>query len=146
MGGTVTVDYELLPQVLLWLMDIMARSDSLKLKCLSQACINWWTGVVWIRQLVDYCDVFINSLNSFPAGHPLTAEDQLVSKWCNAKIIQNWSNENTNSYTSWMARGWINTASVHFWMNCPFKCLPWLLAPRHLKVGSGKGLNSDDFD
>ncbi len=49
MGGSVIMDYELLPQVLLWLMDILVRSDSLKLKCLLQACINWWTGVVWIR-------------------------------------------------------------------------------------------------
>ncbi len=40
MGGSVIMDYELLPQVLLWLMDILARSDSLKLKRLLQACIN----------------------------------------------------------------------------------------------------------
>ncbi len=29
MGGSVIMDYELLPQVLLWLMDILVRSDSL---------------------------------------------------------------------------------------------------------------------
>ncbi len=36
--------------------------------------------------LVDYCDVFYQL--SF-WRHPFTAEDPLVSKWCNAKFHQN---------------------------------------------------------
>ncbi len=103
---------------------------------------------IWVLDLISrdiatcgllWC--FYQLFELFSCRHPLTAEDQLVSKWYNAKFIQNWSNENTNSSTSWMAWGWINTASVHFWMNYPFKCLPRLLAPGHLKVGSGNGLN-----
>ncbi len=36
---------------------------------------------------VDYCDVFISSLDSF-WRHPFTAEDPLVSKWYNATFLQ----------------------------------------------------------
>ncbi len=49
--------------------------------------------------LVDYFDV----LDSF-YWHPFTAEDPLVSKWCNATFLQIRSNEETNS-SSWIAWG-----------------------------------------
>ncbi len=55
--------------------------------------------IVWNH--VDYCDVFI-------WWHPFTAEDPLVSKWCNAKFLQICSHEETNSSTSWMAWGWVH--------------------------------------
>ncbi len=59
-------------------------------------------GVMWIN-LVD-CDVFISCLDSF-WRHPFTAEDPLVSKWCNAKFLQICYDEETNLSTSWMAWG-----------------------------------------
>ncbi len=53
--------------------------------------------------LVDYFDVFISCLDSF-YWHTFTAEDPLVSKWCNATFLQIRSNEETNS-SSWIAWG-----------------------------------------
>ncbi len=38
--------------------------------------------------------------------HPFTAEDPLLSKWCNATFLQICSDEETNSSTSWMTWGW----------------------------------------
>ncbi len=49
---------------------------------------------------VDYCDVFISSLDSF-WRHPFTAEHPLVFKSCIATFIQLYSQEQTNSSTSW---------------------------------------------
>ncbi len=40
--------------------------------------------------------------------HPFTAEDPLLSKWCSANFLQIWSDEETNSSTSWMTWGWGN--------------------------------------
>ncbi len=54
--------------------------------------------------------------------HPFTAEDPLMSKWCNARFLQICSNEETNSSTSWMASGWKH---FHFRMNYSFKLL-WI--------------------
>ncbi len=48
--------------------------------------------------------------------HPFTAEDPLVSKWCNAKFLQICFDEETNSSTSWMT--WVN---FHYWVNYTFK-------------------------
>ncbi len=42
--------------------------------------------------------------------HPFTAEDPLVSKWCNATFLQICSDEETNLSTFWMAWG-----CVHFY-------------------------------
>ncbi len=39
--------------------------------------------------------------------HPFTAENLLVSNWCNAKIFQICFNEDTHSSSSWMAWGWV---------------------------------------
>ncbi len=33
--------------------------------------------------------------------HPFTAEDPLVSKWCNAKLLQNFSDEETHLLFGW---------------------------------------------
>ncbi len=38
--------------------------------------------------------------------HPFTAEDLLVSKWCDAKFLYNCSEEAANSSTAWMTWGW----------------------------------------
>ncbi len=40
--------------------------------------------------------------------HPFTAEDPLVSKWCNATFLQNCSHDEINSSTSWMSWGWVH--------------------------------------
>ncbi len=52
--------------------------------------------------------------------HPFTAEDLLVSKWCNDKFHQICSDEETNSSTLWMDWGW-----VHFQQNFIFA---WTIA------------------
>ncbi len=44
--------------------------------------------------------------------HPLTAEDPLVSKWCNAKFLQICFNEKINASTSWIAWGWVNCKHI----------------------------------
>ncbi len=43
--------------------------------------------------------------------HPFTAEDQLVSKWWNAKFLQICSDEETNSST-WMASKRVNFLQI----------------------------------
>ncbi len=50
-----------------------------------------WSGV-------DYCDV-LSGLSFW--RHPFTAEDPLVSKLCNAKFLQNFSNEETHLHLGW---------------------------------------------
>ncbi len=47
--------------------------------------INWWTGVVWIT-CVLWCLYELFRLSFW--RHPFTAEDPLVSKWCNLKFLQ----------------------------------------------------------
>ncbi len=54
-------------------------------------------GLKWCVLLVDYCDVFIMFGLSF-WRHPFTAEDPLVSKWCNATFLQICSHEETCSF------------------------------------------------
>ncbi len=54
-----------------------------------------------LRIIVNYCDVFISCLDSF-WRHPFTAEDPLVNQWCNATFLQICSDEDTNSFISWM--------------------------------------------
>ncbi len=85
---------------------ILIVNNSLKWK------MSWWIYYKLFRLLVDYCDVFISCLDSF-WRHPFTAEEPLVSKWCNATFLKICSDE-TNSSTSWMA-------NVHFWENYSYK-------------------------
>ncbi len=68
---------------------------------------NWWTGVMWIISVFLWCFYQLFGLSFW--RHPLTVEDPLVSKWCDAKFLQMCSDEETNSSTSWMAWG-----RVHF--------------------------------
>ncbi len=63
---------------------------------------SFWLYKNW--SCVDYCDVFISCLDSF-WRHPFTAEDPLVSKWCNATFLQICFHQETNSSSSWMAWG-----------------------------------------
>ncbi len=57
--------------------------------------------------------------------HPFTAEDPLVSKWCDATFLQIYSHEETNTSTSWMARLGVNFQKmlVHFWWSISFTCI-----------------------
>ncbi len=68
----------LLKEVLLWSC-ILARSNSLKLKCLNDGFISYKPQLIllhkilidkleWCRLLVDYCDVFISCLDSHSDG------------------------------------------------------------------------------
>ncbi len=68
--------------------------------------VNWWTGVVWITCGLLWCFYQLFGLSFW--RHPFTADDPLVSKWCNATFLQICSNEETNSSTSWIAWGWVN--------------------------------------
>ncbi len=62
--------------------------------------------------------------------HPFTAEDQSVSKWCNAKFLQICSHEETNSSVPWMAWGWVHFQ--HFWVSGFFKYFYYLLRDVYL--------------
>ncbi len=96
---------------------ISARSDGSKLKHTNDGfCFLFQTRSFSLHKmlideletcglLMNYCDIFIGCLDSHSDGtHSL--QDPLVSNWCNVKF-QNCSDEETNSFTSWMAR-------VHF--------------------------------
>ncbi len=50
--------------------------------------INWWTGVLWITCGLLWC--FYQLFGLLFWRHPFTAEDPLVSKWCNATFLQTW--------------------------------------------------------
>ncbi len=50
--------------------------------------INWWTGVLWITCGLLWCFYQLFGLSFW--RHPFTAEDPLVSKWCNATFLQTW--------------------------------------------------------
>ncbi len=70
--------------------------------------INWWTRVI------VWCFYQLFELSFW--RHPFTAEDPLVSKWCNAKFLQMCFDEQTNSSKSWMAWGWVNVQQIfNFW-------------------------------
>ncbi len=53
--------------------------------------INWWTGVVWITCGLLCCFYQLFRLSFW--RHPFTAEDPMVSKWCDAKFLQIFSDE-----------------------------------------------------
>ncbi len=67
---------------------------------------NWWTGLVWITCGLLWCFYQLFGLSFW--RHPLTAEDLLVSKWCNATFLQICSHEEPNSSTTPMAWAWVN--------------------------------------
>ncbi len=67
--------------------------------------VNWWTGVVWITCGLLWCFYQLFGLSFW--RHPFTAEDPLVSKWCNATCLKICSDEERNSFTSWMGWWWV---------------------------------------
>ncbi len=53
-------------------------------------------GLYWCGLLVDYCDVFNQLFELSFWRHPFTAEDPLLSKWCNTKLLQIFYNSQWN--------------------------------------------------
>ncbi len=98
---------------------IFARSEGLKLHAL-KIDLFWTCSFSLHKTLTDrlkrcgllWCFYQLFGLSFW--RHPFTAEDPLVSKWCNAAFLQICSDEETNSSTSWMAWGWVH---FHFWMD-----------------------------
>ncbi len=83
----------------------------------SQDCC-WWTGVVWITCWLLWC--FYQPFGLSFWRHPFTAEDPLVSKWCNDKFLQICSDEETSPDftdlgTNWYSR---NILSNYAYMGC----------------------------
>ncbi len=63
--------------------------------------VNWWSGVVWITCGLLWCFYQLFGLSFW--RHPFTAEDPLVSKWCNDTFLQICYDEEIE----WMAMGWV---------------------------------------
>ncbi len=66
-----------------------------------------WCGLLW-------CFYQLFGLSFW--RHPFTAEDPLVSKWWNDTFLQICFNEETNSSTSWMARGSVNFQPIFLFL------------------------------
>ncbi len=66
------------------MLDLFLRNMQL----LASQDINWWTGVVWITCGLLWCFYQLFGLSFW--RHPFTAEDPLLSKWCNATFLQIW--------------------------------------------------------
>ncbi len=63
--------------------------------------------------LLDYNYVFFFQLFGLLFWrHPFTAEDPLVSKWCDATFLQTCSDEESNSSTSWIAWWWVHFQNI----------------------------------
>ncbi len=101
-----------LEEMLLWT-HILARSDGLNLKkplwwiCLFQTQlftsqdVNWWTGMVWITCGLLWCFYQLFGLSFW--RHPFTAEDPLVSKWCDAKSYKSVTmKKQTHLHLEWL--------------------------------------------
>ncbi len=58
-----------------------------------------WIHVEYLWIIV----MFLSAVWTLIQQHPFTAEDPLVSRWCNATLLKICSDEETNSSTSWMA-------------------------------------------
>ncbi len=87
-------------------MDLFLRNPQL----LTWQDVNWWTGVVWITCGLLWWFYQLFGLSFW--RHPFTAEDPLVSKWCNSKFLQICSHEETISSPSWMAWGWVHLQQI----------------------------------
>ncbi len=99
-GGNVIMDMD----------TFSARSKGLKVKSLNDGLIDndgcktcsfslhkiLIDGLESCGLLVDYYDVFYQLFGLSFWRHPFTAEDPLVSKWCNATFLQICSVEETN--------------------------------------------------
>ncbi len=75
----------------------LSTSNPNDTKCLNAKFAYKLPGVVWI--IVMFYLLFGFSF----WRHPFTAEDPLVSKWCNAKFLQIYSEDEASSSASWMS-------------------------------------------
>ncbi len=68
--------------------------------------------------------------------HLFTADDPLVTKWCNAKFIQICSDDKTNSSTSWMSEKWVLFQQIKnfgWTIQCTLKIFHFSVV--HLEIG-----------
>ncbi len=70
--------------------------DLLETQLFDSQDINWLTGVVRMTCGLLWCFYQLFGLSFW--RHPFTAEDPLVSKWCNATFLQICSDEETLIY------------------------------------------------
>ncbi len=84
--------------------------------------VNWLTGVVWITCVLLWC--FYQLFGLLFWRHPFTAEDPLVSKWCNAKFLQICFDEEKLIHILDGLRVSIFLAKLNFLVNYSFK-LQW---------------------
>ncbi len=101
-GGRIIIDYGLVfwPEAMVWngaMMDLFLTNMQL---LFHKMLID---GLEWCGLVVDYCDYQLFGLSFW--RHPFTAQDPLMSKWCDTKCLQICSDEAPNSSTSWMAWG-----------------------------------------
>ncbi len=76
--------------------------------------VNWWTGVVWITCGLLWCFYQLFGLSFW--RHPFTAEDPLLSNWCNATFLQIWwRNKLISDSMSQFSE------NFHFWVNYSLK-------------------------
>ncbi len=79
--------------------------------------VNWWIGVVWIACGLLWCFYQLFGLSFW--RHPFTAEDPLVSKWCNTFLQIWWRNKLI--YILYGLRVTTFSSHFHFWGNYSFK-------------------------
>ncbi len=71
-----------------WFKNVLMNLFLTNAQLLASQDINWWTGVVWITCGWLWCFYQLFGLSFW--RHPFTAEDPLLSKWCNDTFLQNW--------------------------------------------------------
>ncbi len=73
--------------------------------------VNWWTGLEWITCGLLWCFYHLFGLSFW--RHPFTAEDPLMSMWCNIKL--NFSKSVPMKKQTHLYIGWLEVVStVHF--------------------------------
>ncbi len=77
--------------------------------------VHWWSGVVWITCGLLWCFYQLFGLSFW--RHPFTAEDPLLSKWCNAMLYFSKSDEETNKTDSWDNHS-LNFKPITIWYFC----------------------------
>ncbi len=95
--------------------------------------IYWWTGVMWINCGLLWCFYQLFGLSFW--RHPFTAEDPLVSKWCNATYHQIWW-RNKLIFILDGLRVRTFSANVNFWVNYFFNTNKWVTYLIQFSFGS----------
>ncbi len=108
------MDFFSLEEVLKWIMDSYFSQTHLLMMDLLQFCLLQMLsgGLEWCGLLVEYCDVFISSLDSHSDGtHSLQS-----IHWWDTDVMTHFSksDEETNSSTSWMA--WVGAHFQHMFI------------------------------